>query len=188
MTCHCNRLVVTLTTRLYVRSGVGAAAVRCGGVSRFSFGSYSRECAALRLGCSSHDLNPTMISQKRQLFLIYFASSTMLSSRILRSTVTLSSRPSPVTTRQCLKIVSVFPQQQQQRFYTATPTPTDELKRTPLNNLHIANGARMVPFAGYSMPVLYSDQGVGDSHKFVREKAGLFDVSHMVQHRFVVSW
>lgn len=142
----------------------------------------------MRLGCSSHDLNPTMISQKRQLFLIYFASSTMLSSRILRSTVTLSSRPSPVTTRQCLKIVSVFPQQQQQRFYTATPTPTDELKRTPLNNLHIANGARMVPFAGYSMPVLYSDQGVGDSHKFVREKAGLFDVSHMVQHRFVVSW
>lgn len=137
---------------------------------------------------SSHDLNPTMISQKRQLFLIGFASSTMLFSRILKSTVRLSSRPSPATTRQCLNIVSIFPQQQQQRFYTAAPTPTDELKKTPLNNLHIANGARMVPFAGYSMPVLYSDQGVGDSHKFVREKAGLFDVSHMVQHRFVVSW
>lgn len=110
----------------------------------------------------------------------------MLFPRILKSTVALSSRSSPVTARQCLKIISVFPQQQQ-RFYAASHTPTDELKTTPLNNLHIANGARMVPFAGYSMPVLYSDQGVGDSHKFVREKAGLFDVSHMVQHRFVVS-
>lgn len=112
----------------------------------------------------------------------------MLIPRILKSTVALSSRPSPITIRRCLKIVSVFPrQQQQQRFYAAALTSTDELKKTPLNNLHIVNGARMVPFAGYSMPVLYSDQGVGDSHKFVREKAGIFDVSHMVQHRFVAS-
>lgn len=113
----------------------------------------------------------------------------MLFPRILRSTVALSSKLLPVTARQCLKTVSVFTQQQQQqRFYAASHTPTDELKTTPLNHLHIANGARMVPFAGYLMPVLYSDQGVGDSHKFVREKAGLFDVSHMVQHRFVISW
>lgn len=112
----------------------------------------------------------------------------MLFPRILRSTVALGGRSSLITAHQCLKIVSVFPQQQQQRFYAVSHTPTDELKTTPLNNLHIANGAKMVPFAGYLMPVLYSDQGVGDSHKFVREKAGLFDVSHMVQHRFVVSW
>ena len=37
----------------------------------------------------------------------------------------------------------------------------------------------MVPFAGYSMPVQYDDLGVGESHKWVREKAGLFDVGHM---------
>ncbi|MCJ1475613.1 Aminomethyltransferase, mitochondrial [Lambiella insularis] len=40
----------------------------------------------------------------------------------------------------------------------------------------------MVPFAGYSMPVQYSDLSVGESHKWTREKASLFDVGHMVQH------
>lgn len=37
----------------------------------------------------------------------------------------------------------------------------------------------MVPFAGYLMPVQYSDLSVGDSHKWTREKASLFDVGHM---------
>ena len=41
----------------------------------------------------------------------------------------------------------------------------------------------MVPFGGYSMPVQYSDLSVGESHKWTREKASLFDVGHMVQHR-----
>ncbi|CAF9935593.1 Aminomethyltransferase, mitochondrial [Imshaugia aleurites] len=41
----------------------------------------------------------------------------------------------------------------------------------------------MVPFGGYSMPVQYADLGVGESHKWTREKASLFDVGHMVQHR-----
>ncbi|KAI9750673.1 MAG: hypothetical protein M4579_006369 [Chaenotheca gracillima] len=41
----------------------------------------------------------------------------------------------------------------------------------------------MVPFAGYEMPVQYADLGVGDSHRWTREKASLFDVGHMVQHR-----
>lgn len=40
----------------------------------------------------------------------------------------------------------------------------------------------MVPFAGYSMPVQYSDLSVGESHAWTREKASLFDVGHMVQH------
>lgn len=153
-------------------------------------GSWQALGTALRLGDSSHDLNLTRhrhdIAGRRRLLLISLALSIMIFPRAFRSAVVLNSRSSPVTTRQCLRIVSVLPQQQ--RLYAAVPTPTHELKTTPLNNLHISNGARMVPFAGYSMPVLYSDQGVGDSHKFVREKAGLFDVSHMVQHRFVVSW
>lgn len=67
------------------------------------------------------------------------------------------------------------------RFYAATPA--DELKKTPLYNLHVQKGAKMVPFAGYSMPVTYSSQSLTDSHNHVRTKAGLFDVSHMVQHR-----
>jgi aminomethyltransferase len=54
------------------------------------------------------------------------------------------------------------------------------LKRTPLHALHVALGARMVPFAGYEMPVQYA-AGVLKEHLHTRQKAGLFDVSHMGQ-------
>ncbi|XP_015784994.1 aminomethyltransferase, mitochondrial [Tetranychus urticae] len=57
------------------------------------------------------------------------------------------------------------------------------LKVTPLNQFHIKNGGKMVPFAGYSMPVLYSDLSINDSHLHTRSKASLFDVSHMLQTR-----
>ncbi len=52
-----------------------------------------------------------------------------------------------------------------------------DLKKTPLHDVHVAAGARMVPFAGYSMPVQYS--GASDEHLNVRRAVGLFDVSHM---------
>lgn len=52
------------------------------------------------------------------------------------------------------------------------------LKRTPLFDTHVALGAKMVPFAGFEMPVQYPT-GITAEHKAVREKAGLFDVSHM---------
>ncbi len=52
------------------------------------------------------------------------------------------------------------------------------LKRTPLHDIHVALGAKMVPFAGYEMPVQYPT-GITAEHKAVRERAGLFDVSHM---------
>lgn len=55
-----------------------------------------------------------------------------------------------------------------------------ELKRTALHNLHLELGARMVPFAGYYMPVQFS-LGVMGEHLHTRSKAGLFDVSHMGQ-------
>jgi aminomethyltransferase len=57
---------------------------------------------------------------------------------------------------------------------------SDELKRTSFYNMHVANGAKMVPFAGYDMPVQYPS-GVMKEHLQTREKAGLFDVSHMGQ-------
>jgi aminomethyltransferase len=64
-----------------------------------------------------------------------------------------------------------------------TDTPSDTpLKTTPLHAAHIAGGARMVPFAGYEMPVQYVD-GVLKEHLWTREHAGLFDVSHMGQAR-----
>lgn len=50
-------------------------------------------------------------------------------------------------------------------------------RRTPLHDLHVALGARMVDFAGWDMPVLYGSQI--DEHNAVRQSAGLFDVSHM---------
>jgi aminomethyltransferase len=56
---------------------------------------------------------------------------------------------------------------------------TELLKKTPLNARHRAHGARMVPFAGWDMPVEYS--GIVNEHLAVRGKAGLFDVSHMGQ-------
>jgi len=53
------------------------------------------------------------------------------------------------------------------------------LRKTPLNAWHRANGGRMVPFAGWDMPVEYS--GLGNEHRAVRTRAGLFDVTHMGQ-------
>ena len=58
----------------------------------------------------------------------------------------------------------------------------DKLNTTPLTQLHIELGARMVPFAGYSMPVQFP-LGVKQEHLHTRAAAGLFDVSHMGQLR-----
>jgi aminomethyltransferase len=55
-----------------------------------------------------------------------------------------------------------------------------QLKRTPLHALHVARGGKMVPFAGYEMPVQYA-AGVLREHLHTRANAGLFDVSHMGQ-------
>src|SRR5258708_11875182 len=54
------------------------------------------------------------------------------------------------------------------------------LQRTPLHALHVARGGKMVPFAGYDMPVQYA-AGVLREHLHTRGHAGLFDVSHMGQ-------
>ena len=58
------------------------------------------------------------------------------------------------------------------------------LQKTPLHALHVELGARMVPFAGYSMPVQYP-AGLMAEHKHTRTAAGLFDISHMGQLRLV---
>ncbi|WP_417696011.1 glycine cleavage system aminomethyltransferase GcvT [Pseudomonas sp.] len=59
---------------------------------------------------------------------------------------------------------------------------TEQLLKTPLHALHLELGARMVPFAGYDMPVQYP-LGVMKEHQHTRDQAGLFDVSHMGQIR-----
>ena len=59
--------------------------------------------------------------------------------------------------------------------------PVQTLRRTPLYERHAALGARLVPFAGWEMPVQYS--GIADEHRAVRTDAGVFDVSHMGELR-----
>lgn len=56
---------------------------------------------------------------------------------------------------------------------------SDSVQSTPLCDKHIALGAKMVPFAGWNMPVQYS--GIMDEHKTVRRACGVFDISHMGQ-------
>lgn len=63
---------------------------------------------------------------------------------------------------------------------TAPPATSDSpLRHTPLYDLHVAHGGKMVPFAGYSMPVQYENLSISESHKWTRENASIFDVSHM---------
>ncbi|CDK24292.1 unnamed protein product [Kuraishia capsulata CBS 1993] len=67
------------------------------------------------------------------------------------------------------------------RFYS-TASKADLIK-TPLYDLHVDYGATIVPYAGFAMPVLYKGQSHIESHKWTRTNAGLFDVSHMLQHK-----
>jgi aminomethyltransferase len=64
--------------------------------------------------------------------------------------------------------------------HDSQPSQPSDLKRTPLYALHVASGGKMVPFAGYEMPVQYAT-GVLREHLHTRISAGLFDVSHMGQ-------
>ena len=64
---------------------------------------------------------------------------------------------------------------------SASPPP---LKQTPLHALHVSRGGKMVPFAGYDMPVQFAP-GVLKEHLHTRASAGLFDVSHMGQIRLL---
>ena len=61
----------------------------------------------------------------------------------------------------------------------AAGAESPELDKLPLDGWHRSRGARMVPFAGYEMPVQY--EGIIAEHRWTRENAGLFDVSHMGQ-------
>ncbi|KAG0310670.1 hypothetical protein BGZ99_000217 [Dissophora globulifera] len=69
-----------------------------------------------------------------------------------------------------------------QRAYSAAATG-EVLKKTVLHDYHVENGGKMVPFAGWSMPVQYSNLGVGASHNWTRQNASVFDVSHMLATR-----
>jgi aminomethyltransferase len=61
---------------------------------------------------------------------------------------------------------------------TTVADPTLSVKRTPLHHIHVTLGAKMVPYGGYEMPVSYPS-GIAAEHRAVRERVGVFDVSHM---------
>ena len=67
---------------------------------------------------------------------------------------------------------------------SAAAVVSPKLKQTALHALHLELGARMVPFAGYAMPVQYP-RGVLQEHRQTRQSAGLFDVSHMGQLKLI---
>lgn len=101
-----------------------------------------------------------------------------------RSSVQLCARINPRVTSwahqpACSSRVVTGSLNQQYLRRTITTTPGSSLKQTPLYDMHVKHGAKMVPFGGYSMPVQYVDLGVGESHAWTREKASIFDVSHM---------
>ena len=66
------------------------------------------------------------------------------------------------------------------RDYSSSSTPP---ARTCLYDFHVEKGGKMVSFAGYSMPVEYSDMGIIPSHLHTRSRCSIFDVSHMLQTR-----
>lgn len=72
----------------------------------------------------------------------------------------------------------------QTRHASSSSSLSAPLQKTPLYDLHLAHGAKMVPFGGFHMPVQYSQLSVSQSHLFTRSHASLFDVSHMVQRVF----
>ncbi|KAF2085199.1 glycine cleavage system T protein [Saccharata proteae CBS 121410] len=88
---------------------------------------------------------------------------------------------SPITQSRCTRPAPVY---QTVRYSSDQAFVGNEIPRTQLYNLHESYGAKFVTFGGYLMPVQYSDLSVGESHKWTREKASIFDVSHMVQHHF----
>ncbi|KAK4128350.1 glycine cleavage system T protein [Parathielavia appendiculata] len=71
-----------------------------------------------------------------------------------------------------------------QTRYASSSSSESRLQKTPLYSLHLAHGAKMVPFGGFHMPVQYASLSVAQSHLFTRSHASVFDVSHMVQRLF----
>lgn len=95
--------------------------------------------------------------------------------RELSSAVRPTARRSPST--RVAGPAAIAPVKAQAVRYASSPS--EALGKTQLYDLHEAHGAKMVPFAGFAMPLQYADLSHVESHMWTREKASLFDVSHM---------
>lgn len=96
-----------------------------------------------------------------------------MAARVAPRLLSCAGRPTSFSAAASLKLSNV-------RY--ASGGSSSDLKKTPLYDYHVANGGKLVPFAGYHLPVQYSNLSLGESHHFTRNHASLFDVSHMVQH------
>lgn len=101
-----------------------------------------------------------------------------IGSTLLRRELSSAVRASPQTPGARVTARAAIPQVQTQTVRYASNS-SEPLRKTQLYDLHEAHGAKMVPFAGFSMPLQYSDLSHVESHMWTREKASLFDVSHM---------
>ncbi|KAL2067369.1 hypothetical protein VTL71DRAFT_1794 [Oculimacula yallundae] len=98
-----------------------------------------------------------------------------------RTPPTTTCKPNHLTHNSRTLTLSPFSQTTRQ---ASSSSSNEKLQKTPLYDLHLAHGGKMVPFGGFHMPVQYTSLSVSASHHFTRSHASLFDVSHMVQHRF----
>ncbi|KAK3394567.1 hypothetical protein B0H63DRAFT_387953 [Podospora didyma] len=105
-----------------------------------------------------------------------------LCAKHVRGLATTQSQDRNILTSRNGFITAVSPASRQQTRNASSSS--DELQKTPLYDLNIAHGGKMVPFGGYLMPVQYSGLTVSQSHTFTREHCSIFDVSHMVQRFF----
>lgn len=101
-----------------------------------------------------------------------------IGSTLLRRELSSAVRASPQTPGARVTARAAIPRMQTQTVRYASSS-SEPLRKTQLYDLHEAHGAKMVPFAGFSMPLQYSDLSHVESHMWTREKASLFDVSHM---------
>ncbi|KAI1423655.1 glycine cleavage system T protein [Xylaria sp. FL1777] len=139
-----------------------------------------KRARALALG-SSRSANSTFV---RALSFPAAATTTTPTTSTPACSITTTTKPQPA------RPTHLHPRSHQQnhtpssRRTYASSSSDAPLSKTALYDLHLAHGAKMVPFGGFEMPVQYTGLGVSASHRFTREKASLFDVGHMVQHRF----
>ncbi|KAH7403406.1 aminomethyltransferase-like protein [Cadophora sp. MPI-SDFR-AT-0126] len=109
-------------------------------------------------------------------------SSRTISTALNRKIPTTAPPPRPHSLTQNPRILA--PSLSQTIRHSSSAPSNEALRKTPLYDLHLAHGGKMVPFGGFHMPVQYTSLSVSASHHFTRSHASLFDVSHMVQHRF----
>ncbi|WVR05748.1 glycine cleavage system T protein [Kwoniella sp. DSM 27419] len=92
--------------------------------------------------------------------------------------------PSAILGRAAIRPARLTALRSASRNFASSAKASEELSQTPLYDFHVQAKAKMVPFAGWSMPLSYGEVGQITAHKHVRSSAGLFDVSHMLQHNF----